>query len=144
MSESTELAALGEFFVYAGEDGKSRAQVRLVDGTIWVTQRQLADVYDKDVRTISEHIRNILDEGELAPRQRSGSSGRFEMSVRARVFARSFAWWTTTRCRWSWPSATSCALAVRQVSPVRRQGRRCRRATSSRRWRHRRPRRAAR
>lgn len=67
MSESKELATLGEFFVYAGDDGTPRAQVRMVDGTIWLTQRQLAAVYDKDVRTISEHVRNIFEEGELDP-----------------------------------------------------------------------------
>ena len=56
-----------EILFYQSEDGRSRIQVRLEDGSVWLTQRQLADLFQKDVRTINEHIQNILDEGELGP-----------------------------------------------------------------------------
>ena len=56
-----------EILLYPAEDGKLRFQVRLHDGSIWVTQRHIAELYDKDKRTINEHINNIFEEGELQP-----------------------------------------------------------------------------
>jgi len=56
-----------EIVFYQGEDGRSRIQVRLDGGTVWLTQRLLGELFQKDVRTINEHIQNIFDEGELDP-----------------------------------------------------------------------------
>jgi hypothetical protein len=42
-------------------------QVRLAEGTVWLTQKLMADLYGKDVRTINEHLENIYEEGELDP-----------------------------------------------------------------------------
>ena len=64
----------GEILVYRTEDGGTRIQCRLVDDTIWLTQAQIADLFQKDVRTINEHLANVFDEGELG-RQLSGNSG---------------------------------------------------------------------
>jgi hypothetical protein len=55
----------GEFLVYAGDDGKPRVQVRISDGTVWLTQRQMADLYQVSVPTVSEHLTNVYQEGEL-------------------------------------------------------------------------------
>jgi hypothetical protein len=41
--------------------------VRLEDETVWLTQRQMAELFQKGVPTINEHIRNVFDEGELDP-----------------------------------------------------------------------------
>ena len=41
---------------YQTEDGRSRIQVRLQEGTVWLSQRLLAELYQVSVRTISEHI----------------------------------------------------------------------------------------
>ncbi len=57
----------GEFILYSTEDGRTQVQLRAVEGTAWLTQRQMADLFDKDVRTINEHIRNVYDEGECDP-----------------------------------------------------------------------------
>lgn len=57
----------GEFVLYQTEDGKSRVRVRLADETVWLTQRQMSELFQKDVRTINEHAKNIYDEGELDP-----------------------------------------------------------------------------
>ncbi|OWJ94941.1 hypothetical protein B6S59_12510 [Pseudomonas sp. A46] len=46
-------------------EGESVTEVRLEGETVWLTQRQMAELFDKDVRTISEHIGNLFDEGEL-------------------------------------------------------------------------------
>lgn len=48
-------------------DGTTRFQVRLDQETLWLTQRQLADLFQKDVRTINDHVANVFAEGELPP-----------------------------------------------------------------------------
>lgn len=52
-------------FLYNTEDGRTRIEVRLLDETVWLSQTQLSELFDKDKRTISEHIQNIFKEGEL-------------------------------------------------------------------------------
>lgn len=55
----------GEFLIYQTQDGRTRVQVRIEGETVWLTQKAMAELFQKDVRTISEHIRNIFEEGEL-------------------------------------------------------------------------------
>ena len=54
-----------KFLLYQTEDGQTRVQVRVLDETIWLTQKLLAELFQKDVRTINEHIQNVFEEGEL-------------------------------------------------------------------------------
>ncbi len=63
---SSELSPQSEIILYQTEDGGTRLRVRLQDETVWLTQKLMAELFDKDVRTINEHIRNIFEEGELA------------------------------------------------------------------------------
>jgi hypothetical protein len=56
-----------ELLLYAGDDGVTRIQARLADGTVWLSQRLMAELYGKDVRTINEHLGAIYEEGELDP-----------------------------------------------------------------------------
>jgi hypothetical protein len=56
-----------EFLLYQTEDGQTRLEVRLHDETVWLTQKRMAELFQKNVRTINEHIQNIFDEGELIP-----------------------------------------------------------------------------
>lgn len=51
---------------YQTEDGQTRIEVRLEDETVWLSQKLMADLFQKDVRTINEHIQNIYSEGELS------------------------------------------------------------------------------
>ncbi len=57
----------GEFIVYRTTDGSTQVQLRAVDGTVWLTQRDMAELFDKSQPTISEHIKNIYDDGECRP-----------------------------------------------------------------------------
>ncbi len=57
----------GEVLLYQTQDGKTRLEVQFQGETVWLTQKQMADLFQKDVRTVSEHIRNVYEEGELAP-----------------------------------------------------------------------------
>ena len=63
----TTPAPGGEFLFYQTEDGRIRLQVRLEDETVWLTQKLMAELFQKDVRTINEHIQNIFEERELSP-----------------------------------------------------------------------------
>lgn len=51
--------------LYQAPDGSSSLQVQLDHDTVWLTQKQMAELFAKDVRTINEHVRNIFREGEL-------------------------------------------------------------------------------
>ena len=52
---------------YQSEDGTSRIEVRLEEGTVWLPQTLIAELYQTTKQNISLHIRNIFDEGELQP-----------------------------------------------------------------------------
>jgi hypothetical protein len=54
-----------EFLLYQTEDGRSRVQVRFLDETVWLTQNQMAELFQTTKQNVSLHIRNIYDEGEL-------------------------------------------------------------------------------
>lgn len=53
--------------IFQAADGVVRLEVTLDQDTVWLNQRQMAALFDKDVRAVNEHIRNLFDEGELAP-----------------------------------------------------------------------------
>lgn len=57
----------GELLFYRTEDGENRIQLRLHDGTVWLTQRLLADLYQVSVKTVNEHLNNLYEEGEISP-----------------------------------------------------------------------------
>ncbi|WP_281299397.1 hypothetical protein [Flavobacterium limnophilum] len=51
--------------LYQTEDGVTKIETRLLDETVWLTQAQMATLFDKGRVTITEHINNIFKEGEL-------------------------------------------------------------------------------
>lgn len=51
--------------LYQTPDGKIQLEVALERDTVWLNQRQMWELFDKDVRTINEHIRNIYADDEL-------------------------------------------------------------------------------
>lgn len=57
----------GEILLFQTENAQTRVQVRLTDGVLWLTQRQMAELYEKDVRTVNEHLKNVYADGELNP-----------------------------------------------------------------------------
>jgi len=61
MNQST-----GQIAIYQSADGSIATEVRLEGETVWLSQKQMADLFDKDVRTINEHVINAFEEGELA------------------------------------------------------------------------------
>lgn len=51
--------------IYQTEDGITKIETRLEEETVWLTQAQLCELFQKSKATISEHIKNIFEEGEL-------------------------------------------------------------------------------
>lgn len=67
MAEDYGMPTKSRILLYQTEDGRQRIEVRLENETVWLSQRLLAELFQKDVRTINEHIKNIYDECELLP-----------------------------------------------------------------------------
>ena len=60
-----ETLPQSEIIFYQTEDGRTRVQCRFENETLWLTQALIGELFEKDVRTINEHLVNIFDEGEL-------------------------------------------------------------------------------
>ena len=54
----------GELIIYCSEEGDTKIDVRFVDETVWLSQAQLAELFQSSKSNISEHIKHILEEGE--------------------------------------------------------------------------------
>jgi len=71
-----------QIILYQTEDGQAKIQVKLEDETVWLTQDQMAELFDKGRSTITEHIWNVFKEKELDEKsvcrefRRTGSDGK--------------------------------------------------------------------
>lgn len=54
-----------EILIYKGDNGETEIEVKLERETIWLSQKQIADLFDKDSDTIGLHLKNIYSTGEL-------------------------------------------------------------------------------
>ncbi len=54
-----------DILIYQNKEGDIKVDVRLEEETVWLTQAQLCELFQKSKATISEHIKNVFDEGEL-------------------------------------------------------------------------------
>ncbi len=53
------------FILYTTEDGKSQIQLRAEDETVWLTQLEIAELFNATKQNISLHLKNIFEDGEL-------------------------------------------------------------------------------
>ncbi len=67
MNQDDQDAPRSELILYRTEDAQTRIQVRLEGESAWLTQRQLAELFQVSVPTINEHLAGIFDERELDP-----------------------------------------------------------------------------
>jgi len=58
---------MNQFLIYQSEDGRTKLDVRLKDRTVWLSQKQLMELFGKAKGTISEHIKHVFEDGELEP-----------------------------------------------------------------------------
>ena len=68
----------GQFLVYQTEDGKLKIDVRFEGETVWLTQPQLAELFQTTQQNVSLHLQNIYEEGEL----QRGATHKESLSVR--------------------------------------------------------------
>lgn len=54
-----------QIIIYQTENGEPKLEVTFNDETVWLTQLQMAELFGKSKKTISEHISNIFKEGEI-------------------------------------------------------------------------------
>ena len=65
MISNNEYNMTSDILIYQNQDGNIKIDMRLQEETVWLTQAQMGQLFNKDKRTISEHIINIFNEGEL-------------------------------------------------------------------------------
>jgi hypothetical protein len=56
---------MNQILIYKSEDGRTKLDVRLENRTVWLSQKQLTDLFGKAKGTISEHIKHIFEDKEL-------------------------------------------------------------------------------
>ncbi|OGW36542.1 MAG: cytochrome C biogenesis protein CycH [Nitrospirae bacterium GWC2_56_14] len=59
------MSRSGEIIIYEGDNADSRLEVRLDHETVWLSQKQMADLFQRERSVITKHLRNIFAEGEL-------------------------------------------------------------------------------
>ena len=55
----------GQILLYQTPDGESKIEVRLENDTVWLSADQMAELFQRNKSTISRHIKNVLEDGEL-------------------------------------------------------------------------------
>lgn len=68
--------------IYTAEDGQAKIQVKMENDTVWLTQEQMAELFDKSKATVNEHIQNIYEEKELILEQTMRKFGNSEFSTK--------------------------------------------------------------
>lgn len=58
-------SSTAEFLILTAQAGEESIEVRIDDETVWLTQKLMAELFDVDVRTVSEHLQNIFRSDEL-------------------------------------------------------------------------------
>ena len=71
-----------EIILYTTEDGITKVDVTFVDETVWLTQEQMAELFQKSKSTINEHIKNIYSDGELNENSTMRKFGNSEFSTK--------------------------------------------------------------
>ena len=66
MRDPSQATTPSDLILYQTEDGKTRIQCPFGDDNLWLTQAQIGELYQKDLKTINEHLLNIDEEKELA------------------------------------------------------------------------------
>lgn len=54
-----------DLIIYNTDDGESNVALLVADGEVWLTQNQLAELFDTSVQNISDHIKKIINDKEL-------------------------------------------------------------------------------
>lgn len=77
---------LSEMIIYTTEDGLTKVDVNFDGDTVWLTQDQMSELFQKAKSTINEHIRNVYEEGELDKESTMRKFGISEFSTKPTNF----------------------------------------------------------
>lgn len=61
----SDVPSRGELILYRTEDGRDVIRLRVVDGTVWLTQADIAELFDTTKQNVSLHLKNVFEDGEL-------------------------------------------------------------------------------
>ena len=75
-----------KIIIYNSKDGEAKLDVRLENETVWLTQDQMAELFNKAKSTINEHIQNIYEEKELISNKTMRKFGNSEFSTKPTNF----------------------------------------------------------
>ena len=56
---------LGEIIIYQTDDGLTKIETKFEQDTVWLSLDQMAELFQRDKSTVSRHIKNVFEEGEL-------------------------------------------------------------------------------
>jgi hypothetical protein len=62
------MSGPAKVIIYPSKDGRLDIQLRVEDGTVWLSQLEIAELFGSTVANVNIHIRNVLKEGELVRR----------------------------------------------------------------------------
>ena len=65
MKDVSAMENYGEILIYQSDDGLNNVEVKIQDETVWLTQQQMAELFQTSRTNVVEHIKHIYDEGEL-------------------------------------------------------------------------------
>ena len=57
---------MSSLILYTTDDGKSQIQLRAKDQTVWLSQREMAELFDVSTDNVGLHLKNIYEDGELS------------------------------------------------------------------------------
>ena len=66
-NDDHQAPAKGQFLIYQAEDGELKLDVRFEDESVWLTQQQIAELFQTSIPNVSMHMSNVYEDGELSP-----------------------------------------------------------------------------
>lgn len=86
----------GQFLLYQTPDGNSQIEVKLQNDTVWLSLDQMAELFQRNKSTISRHIKNVLEDGELEEKEVVAFLQQPLNTVLLKESYRSIKWLSTT------------------------------------------------
>jgi len=56
---------MSDLIIYTTEDGRSQIKLRALEDSVWLTQLEMAELFDASKQNISLHLKNLFEDGEL-------------------------------------------------------------------------------
>ena len=107
-----------EFLIFTSQTSENTIEVRVQDGTVWLTQQKISDLFGVDRTVITKHLKNIFETQELNPDSVCAIFAHTEFSSNSAVLNILFKCLVTTER--SEPNSSAIAFCVSQNVPLRK------------------------